>query len=1081
MTHPIRAWRSVATAAATAALAAPALLALTVPAVHAKPAPAPATSDKGPVGWEMYRNLDDLPLLTPDADTRQFSSFDRLGGNGHDGFDGRFSCLRQTADGCVIAEAAGAGEVSSIWFTRDGGDVSATGDLTIELDGRTVVDAPLQDVVDGELGAPFVEPLVGNADHNSGGVVIKVPMPYRESMRITTDHNPLFHHVTYRAFADAEGVETFDPDDPATDVVEMLRASGTRDPKPAHPGARREGRDLELAPGESVDLATVDGPGAISELRLRLPQVVGPQLRSVVDDGRAFGQGGYSEFTVAIDPDNQGVVLTRRLETHVARQHARILVDGEPAAVWPESTGTSGAMWADQSVTLPAEVTAGKSEITVRNEFISSDLDFNEFTYWVDSVVGGEQVRSDTVDVGPESIADEQAHGYTIHNQTWQGSQAISYPPTAEDQEAIAASDEILAGLRLEMTFDGRTTVDSPVGEFFGSGLGEYPVSSLFLAMDPEGWYSSWWQMPFAESARLRLVNRSEHAIAAARSEVTWARDARWARALSPHGEAGYFTTESHRGETTVGDDWVVADRVGRGKLVGVVQTMEGHIASGNTRGYLEGDERVYVDGERTPQIYGTGTEDYYEAGWYFNRGTYSAPFTGNTGHEVASLGCAIECDSTYRLMIGDSVAYRTALRFGIEPGPQADSPATYGSTAFLYAQPRYELRVTDVLDVADPASEAAHGYSAQGGDPWQLTSTFEGDFDDARVSEDGRSATAPVSFTVQTAKQNEGVVLRRMADQAESHQQVEVRVDGAHVGTWLQPLGNDHSRWIEDEFVLPRSVTAGKKQVEVTLVPANGAPAWSAARYTVMSKVRPFGDHRRPSAVTGLRADGGNDNTVALTWKAAADDTGVKEYRVYGAQGPVAIGPETLLGTTRNEAFTHVDGLQTTWHYRVVAVDNAGNASAPSAEVSATTGSVLRVEGEALLPARSATAPVEPQGNCCGVTWSGNAQLWFRATQSGDRAEFALDVPRDGRYDVSAVLTKAGDYGDVALEIDGRRIGDPVVGYHSPGVVKTDPIGFGSIDLTEGEHVLSLVVVGKQAQSTGYFAGLDLIELQLN
>jgi D-arabinan exo alpha-(1,3)/(1,5)-arabinofuranosidase (non-reducing end) len=78
-------------------------------------------------GWGSYRRLDLLPYLTTRAETRQFSSFDRTGGNDHDGFDGRFACRRTIADGCVLAEDTGAGEISSIWFTRYGGDVSTFG------------------------------------------------------------------------------------------------------------------------------------------------------------------------------------------------------------------------------------------------------------------------------------------------------------------------------------------------------------------------------------------------------------------------------------------------------------------------------------------------------------------------------------------------------------------------------------------------------------------------------------------------------------------------------------------------------------------------------------------------------------------------------------------------------------------------------------------------------------------------------------------------------------------------------------------------------------------------------------------
>ncbi|GAA3578437.1 hypothetical protein GCM10022419_069870 [Nonomuraea rosea] len=161
------------------------------------PAPAHAAVDgKGPIGWDLYRRLDRLAELPVGVQTEQFSSFDRTGDN-DDGFGGRYSCLSTSAAGCVIAEHTGAGEVEAIWFTRDEGDVTRTGRITIELDGRKAVDAPLQDLVDGKLGAPFVHPLVGNADQSSGGVHVEVPMPYTRSMRITTEHNPLFQYAAW--------------------------------------------------------------------------------------------------------------------------------------------------------------------------------------------------------------------------------------------------------------------------------------------------------------------------------------------------------------------------------------------------------------------------------------------------------------------------------------------------------------------------------------------------------------------------------------------------------------------------------------------------------------------------------------------------------------------------------------------------------------------------------------------------------------------------------------------------------------------------------------------------------------------
>ncbi len=179
-------------------------------------------------------------------ETKQFSSFDRTGGN-EDGFGGVYSCLRTAADGCVIAEDAGPGEVESIWFTRDEGDVTRTGNLKVELDGRRSLDAPLQDLVDGKRGAPFVFPFVANADQSSGGVYVKVPMPYRSSMRVTTTTNPLFYHVTYRSFADARACSTFDPGYVPQDVIAAAQTWGTKDPKPARPDDPPE-RELHPRP-----------------------------------------------------------------------------------------------------------------------------------------------------------------------------------------------------------------------------------------------------------------------------------------------------------------------------------------------------------------------------------------------------------------------------------------------------------------------------------------------------------------------------------------------------------------------------------------------------------------------------------------------------------------------------------------------------------------------------------------------------------------------------------------------------------------------------------------------------------------
>ncbi|WP_255956059.1 DUF2961 domain-containing protein [Streptomyces odontomachi] len=858
-------------------------LAVAVPAQRAAAA-APAQTkaaavDKGPIGWDTYRHLDRLAFLSPGTQTRQFSSFDRTGGNG-DGFDGTYSCLRTTSAGCVLAEDSGAGEVSSIWFTRDGGDVTGTGNIIVELDGTTVLDAPLQDVVNGKQGAPFVYPLVANADQSSGGVYVKVPMPYRQSMRVTVTHNPFFYHVGYRHFTDAAGVTRFDPSDPATDVVDLLKAAGTKDPKPAQSGGSTQARTLDLAAGQKTQVAAESGAGSISMLRVRVPD--------------------------------------------------------------------------------------------------------------------------------------------------------------SEDTDAV------LAGLRLRLGFDGRETANAPVGEFFGSGLGESPVRSLMFAMDTaaDGWYTTWWPMPYRSAAQVSLENTTGQALSGIDVEVTAAPDTQWADALGDDGTAGYFTAESHAGETVQDHDWLFADRTGRGKFVGVSDTMQGHLTSGNTRAYLEGDERVYTDGQLTPQLHGTGTEDFYESGWYFNRGTYTNPMNGNPAHELRTGGCENECDGAYRLMLGDAVAYESGLRFGMEHGPADDVPAHYGSTAFLYTRDVSDgagVHRTTVIDTGDAASRTAAGYTEGGSATQQpVTSVYEGDADDQQVTDDVRATSSSVSFHLALDAANQGVLLRRTADQAQGYQSAQVLVDGQAVGTWTQPLGNATQRWLADAFAIPASATAGKSAVTVELRPASGSPAWTAAGYAADSLVPGgYADSKAPGTTPAAALTGGHDHALHLTWGEPADDTGVREYRVYGStSADVPIGDATLLATVHSLGFTHGPlKAGQDWHYRVLAVDLAGHTAQLGGVVSGRTGTPTRTDlngdhrDDAVVFTRGDAADVFGALSD-GSSFQGTGVKWHEHFAQGTEIPLTGDFDGDGRTD--AVTFTRGDAADVYVALsDGSKLNGDGVKWH--------------------------------------------------
>ncbi len=111
--------------------------------------------------------------------------------------------------------------------------------------------------------------------------------------------------------------------------------------------------------------------------------------------------------------------------------------------------------------------------------------------------------------------------------------------------------------------------------------------------------------------------------------------------------------------------------------------------------------------------------------------------------------------------------------------------------------------------------------------------------------------------------------------------------------------------------------------------------------------------------------------------------------------------------------------------------------------------------------------------------TWKDNNHLWWTGAKPGDTLELAVPVKKAGKYDVSVVLTKARDYAVVQLALDGRKAGPEIDLYH-PEVTNTEPISLGSFDLAEGEHTLSVRIVGANEKAVkSYMFGIDQLALE--
>jgi hypothetical protein len=137
----------------------------------------------------------------------------------------------------------------------------------VRIDGRKIIDGRLVDILNGALG-PFLRvPARGELDAASGGGYIRVPLPFRRSMRVTTQSNPNYYHVIYRRFAAGDRVPPFRR---LKRVPRPLRTAGDEDPKPGPRGVARV-RFFDLPGHGPVRVLRLRGSGSISELGLRFP------------------------------------------------------------------------------------------------------------------------------------------------------------------------------------------------------------------------------------------------------------------------------------------------------------------------------------------------------------------------------------------------------------------------------------------------------------------------------------------------------------------------------------------------------------------------------------------------------------------------------------------------------------------------------------------------------------------------------------------------------------------------------------------------------------------------------------------
>jgi hypothetical protein len=284
----------------------------------------------------------------------------------------------------------------------------------------------------------------------------------------------------------------------------------------------------------------------------------------------------------------------------------------------------------------------------------------------------------------------------------------------------------------LRMYWDGESnpSVEAPIGDFFGLGLGTYTVfHSALVAVAPDKALNAWFPMPFSRRARITVTNEGSRNI----SDFYWNIDWVSLPALPPgtaffHAQyrqctpcSGWFkgnfygndfreARKDPRWFNKSGEgNYVMLQARGDGQFVGVTFS----VFQNQWGGWNEGDEMMWIDGENEPRIHGTGGEDYFNGAWGFSN-LYSFPLAGLTEFHQWEPGSRF---SHYRWHLEAPVRFRKSIKVTIEDGHANLRSDNLFSVAYWYQTephqplpplPPVESRIPKFIAVGGPGQDPA-------------------------------------------------------------------------------------------------------------------------------------------------------------------------------------------------------------------------------------------------------------------------------------------------------------------------------------------------------------------------------------
>lgn len=371
------------------------------------------------------------------------------------------------------------------------------------------------------------------------------------------------------------------------------------------------------------------------------------------------------------------------------------------------------------------------------------------------------------------------------------------------------------ADVGLRVRIDGVTTIDLPLADFFATPVdAQVAPRGVLVGEDASGWLYAWFPQPFAATAEVDLTGGS--ALAGSISV-----DSALSFDTAPASvDVGHF--DAHLVDACSATAALALDVAsGAGRVVGVAARYR---ADGVvTRGYLEGDERATVDGAFAPAWYGTGVEDFYDGGFYFDHGAYAGPLSGASTVDADGSGNT----SVYRLMPTDPVTWTSALRLVQEAGyaPDLPVPTCVRAVVYAYRAQQPSLVAYDGFEIGDVAA-AAHAYTPSPSSTCVvLASQFEDEPPTSRSARACRFAAGTSHFNFHVADAVAPFRLRRTFDagagtpgEIAGSAAATIFVNGAAAGAFPPAPANPLRRWQQQEALL--EVAPATTDFDIVVVP---------------------------------------------------------------------------------------------------------------------------------------------------------------------------------------------------------------------------------------------------------------------